>query len=80
MGVTARCIILETSDSLSAHLNILRELKGRGKRVPDIAFRTFRSRYEAPSIAEGFKEVIRFPFAPSFATDRERDLFRKFTE
>lgn len=58
-----RIIIKETTKDLSDHLNIVRCRKeGFDKRLPDIAFRMFWSKYQIPTLEEGVKEIINVPF------------------
>ncbi len=46
----------------------------RGK-IPDIAFRSFSSRFEEPTAAEGFTEVLKVAFSPAFETEEEKKLW-----
>ena len=58
-----RIIVKETTKDLSDHLNVVRCRKeGFDKRLPDIAFRIFWSKYQVPTLEEGVKEIINVPF------------------
>lgn len=58
-----RIIVKETTRDLSEHLNVVRCRKeGFDKRLPDIAFRMFWSKYQVPTLEEGVKEIINVPF------------------
>jgi bifunctional polynucleotide phosphatase/kinase len=48
--------------------------KSSGK-IPDIAFRSFYSRFEEPTTAEGFTEVLKVAFSPTFETEEEEKLW-----
>ncbi|KAJ3117964.1 hypothetical protein HDU96_004640 [Phlyctochytrium bullatum] len=45
----------------------------RRSMIPDIAFRTFTSRFQVPETSEGFFEVKKIRFIPDFETEEERE-------
>lgn len=68
LSIPVRCFHIMTSDSVAKHLNMVREriTNGSTKRLPGIAFSTYRSRFEEPRMNEGFKEIRTIPFVPTF--------------
>ncbi|BGP30961.1 DNA kinase/phosphatase Pnk1 [Rhodotorula toruloides] len=68
--VKIRCFHFTAGVELAMHNSVYRALydavdKGNGKRrevLPEIAFNSFRSRFELPSLAEGFDELKRINF------------------
>ena len=73
-NTTARVFLFEYQPELVKHLNIVRERKTGNKRLPDVAFRMYRSRYERPEVTEGFQTIQSVPFKP-----KEDPLFRMFS-
>ncbi|KAI9093434.1 polynucleotide kinase 3 phosphatase-domain-containing protein [Phlyctochytrium arcticum] len=47
-------------------------------RLPFLAFRTFAVKFEPPQDDEGFHEIRKIDFIPSFENDAERDLWCKY--
>jgi bifunctional polynucleotide phosphatase/kinase len=80
-GIPCRSFWLQTDPELSAHLNVLRSLKkvGGTPRVPTIAYRMFNSKFQEPSVHEGFSEVVVVKFVPVFESDEEKKAFYQFT-
>lgn len=56
-NVPVRCVVLTTSFEDAREWNIKR-LNETGKKVPDIAFYTFRKYYEPPCKDEGYSEIV----------------------
>ena len=79
INVPICCIRMDTSEELSKHLNVFRQLTSSHPRLPDVAFRAFKSKLEEPSVAEGFKEIISVKFEPDFSDNAEHEsLFYQF--
>jgi len=66
---------------LSDHLNKYREkrAKGKGKRVPKIAYNVFKSRFQIPAVSEGFSEVKQMYFVPKFDNEEDKQSFLQWT-
>ncbi|KMU88636.1 DNA kinase/phosphatase Pnk1 [Coccidioides immitis H538.4] len=68
--VPIRCVYLSTPASICAHNNAVRAANPRleslnpEKRtfLPDVAFRSFASRFEKPQLSEGFEDIIHIDF------------------
>lgn len=78
-GVTARCFYLQTPVELAHHLNFYREKLVAVRRVPDVAYNMYKSKFEAPTTKEGFTEVTEVPFALVFDDDEHKKLFLERT-
>lgn len=66
-NVKCRCIVFNTSFNHSYHNNMYRMVK-TGKKVPIIAYRIYKKKYEDPKLNEGFYKIdkIDFKLDPSF--------------
>jgi bifunctional polynucleotide phosphatase/kinase len=73
---------MQTSLEFAQHLNQFREkiTKGVVKRIPDIAYNTYRSKFSQPTVGEGFTEIVPITWVPEFPDDAHRKLFLQFTE
>lgn len=80
-GARVRCFRFMADRELCAFLNMYRErlTKGEHKHVPRIAFNTFHSQLEEPTLAEGIEEVKQVNFVlKKDMTKEERALFAQF--
>lgn len=73
-AVPARCLLFTASRELAQHLNFYRERVSGKKAVPDIAYNIYQSKYEEPTLEEGFTSIVRAPFCPRF-TEEEQAMF-----
>jgi bifunctional polynucleotide phosphatase/kinase len=72
---SVRAVVLDVPLGQARHMNRYREALGGKAHVPAVAYRTHESRYEAPTVEEGFTEVVSVRPELSFAGERERELF-----
>jgi len=58
-NVRSRCFHFQTSIEMAKHMNIVREKKTKGAqaRIPEIAYRTYKSSFTEPELAEGYEEI-----------------------
>jgi bifunctional polynucleotide phosphatase/kinase len=73
--IPVRCFIMNTPKNLNEHLNLFRERLVDVRRIPDIAFNQFNSKYEEPTLKEGFTEIHKINFVPTFKDDDSKELF-----
>ncbi len=73
--VPVRCVYLERSEALIDHLNILRNHLGHRKKIPAIAMRMFRTKFQEPKKEEGFVEIVKIPFIPVFENTTHKKMF-----
>lgn len=59
-------VSLISQEYFGGHMRLQRD------RIPDVAFRTFYSRFQPPSLAEGFTSIQYLSFSPNFLSDEER--------
>eukprot|EP00331_Platyophrya_macrostoma_P032117 CAMPEP_0176443550 /NCGR_PEP_ID=MMETSP0127-20121128/22504_1 /TAXON_ID=938130 /ORGANISM="Platyophrya macrostoma, Strain WH" /LENGTH=610 /DNA_ID=CAMNT_0017828829 /DNA_START=72 /DNA_END=1904 /DNA_ORIENTATION=- len=57
-NVPVRCFVFLHDSALANHMNILRARLGITARVSSIAYNMFKSKFQAPTVEEGFTEVI----------------------
>ena len=79
MGVKqTRCFVLTTPRELCNHLNLYREYSSNVRRIPDIAFNMFKSRYVEPDVSEGFSHVTHVDFSLQLKSESEKEMFLKW--
>ncbi|EPY51749.1 DNA kinase/phosphatase Pnk1 [Schizosaccharomyces cryophilus OY26] len=61
-NVPARCIYLEVPEQLAKHNNTFRYIQQEIKGLPEVAYVSFRSKFQKPSVKEGFESVESVPF------------------
>lgn len=68
-GCVARCFHFIVGEDVAKHVNMFREklTNGAHKHVPRIAYNMFKSKFEAPALREGFREIKQIDFVPYFA-------------
>lgn len=82
-GVPCRCLHFVATLEQARHNCRFRDMTESGHvPVTDVVLHGYRSRFVAPSPAEGFSRVLRVPFVPRFGDppDPRRRLFRQFNE
>ncbi|RXN15850.1 bifunctional polynucleotide phosphatase kinase-like protein [Labeo rohita] len=65
------------------YVNRFREMvPSATKHVPvnDMVFNSYKKKFVAPSLSEGFSEILQIHFVPSFSDKRSEFLFRQFSE
>ena len=79
--VPVRCLYLQTSFEVAHHLNYFRQTQSKGKqrRVPDVGYNTYKKNFEEPDLSEGFAEVKKIEFVPSFDSKNDEALFKQWT-
>jgi len=78
-GIPIRCFVFQTDPDLAYHLNFYREKIEGTRRVPDVGYNQFKSKYQEPSTTEGFEEIKKINWIPDFPTDNHRKLFLERT-
>lgn len=80
-AIPARCLHFKTDLDLAHHLNFFREKHSNGeiRRIPDVGYNMYKSKFEAPAAKEGFAEIVEVDWVPDFASEHDRLLFLKRT-
>ncbi|KAJ3092807.1 hypothetical protein HK102_002374 [Quaeritorhiza haematococci] len=74
-NVPIRCFLFTASEYLCRHNNLYRNKVSSRERLPHIAFSGFAARFESPKLEEGFVEIKRINFVPTFDNDDQERLF-----
>ncbi|EEB07583.1 DNA kinase/phosphatase Pnk1 [Schizosaccharomyces japonicus yFS275] len=58
-----RCVLFTTPESVAKHNNVFRAIHERKtKLLPDVAFASYKSRYQEPTVKEGFQSITPVSF------------------
>lgn len=82
-GVPCRCFNFTASLEQSKHNNRFREMVASATKhapVNDMVFHSYKNKFAAPALSEGFSEILQIHFVPSFSDSRSEVLFRQFSE
>ena len=81
-AVPCRCFVMVTPFDLAHHMNMFRmnRSKGRVRRVPDVGYNVYKKNYQLPTKEEGFTEILKIPFVPKFDNERDRNMFKQWTD
>eukprot|EP00818_Percolomonas_sp_WS_P005657 CAMPEP_0117443856 /NCGR_PEP_ID=MMETSP0759-20121206/4926_1 /TAXON_ID=63605 /ORGANISM="Percolomonas cosmopolitus, Strain WS" /LENGTH=407 /DNA_ID=CAMNT_0005235875 /DNA_START=250 /DNA_END=1473 /DNA_ORIENTATION=+ len=73
-----RCFYFHDVDlDLAHHLNMYREhiTQGANKHVPQVAYHQFRKKFSEPKLSEGFSQIVKIDFVPSFEDEEKEKKF-----
>ncbi|RKP14398.1 bifunctional polynucleotide phosphatase/kinase-like protein, partial [Piptocephalis cylindrospora] len=87
-GMNLPCYVIwvNTGPEVCRHNNLYRSIRkgsneeGKRERIPDVAFRTFYSRFQPPVLSEGFSSIEAFPFIPRFSNEEDREGWCQWME
>uniref|UniRef100_A0A8C9WDR4 Polynucleotide kinase 3'-phosphatase n=1 Tax=Scleropages formosus TaxID=113540 RepID=A0A8C9WDR4_SCLFO len=82
MGVPCRCFLFTTSLEQAKHNNRFREMMPANKHatVNDMIFHSYKNKFIEPSLSEGFSEILKIRFVPSFPDTQSEALYKQFSE
>lgn len=68
-----------TSEGQSKHNIVFRELTDPShSTINDMVFNGYKSKFEEPSISEGFKQIVRVNFVPEFDNIDHENLYKLY--
>ena len=79
-GVPVRCFVMTTMFAHAMHNNVFREIvdpDGHAKIGPPL-FHSYKSRYQEPTVAEGFTEIVKINFLPVFEFEEHKILYHMY--
>ena len=82
-SVPIRCFVFTTSIPHAKHNNKFRELSVKDssyKKVNDLAFNMYKSKFTEPEMTEGFSQIVKITVNPSFDSDKLATLYRQFLD
>uniref|UniRef100_A0AAY5L7W0 PNK FHA domain-containing protein n=1 Tax=Esox lucius TaxID=8010 RepID=A0AAY5L7W0_ESOLU len=83
LGVSCRCFNFSASLEQAKHNNRFREMAPsttKHLKVNDMIFHSYKKKFVAPSLSEGFSEILQVHFVPKFTDQQSEALFRQFSE
>ncbi|XP_055625506.1 uncharacterized protein F21D5.5 [Toxorhynchites rutilus septentrionalis] len=79
MKVPCRCFVMGASYKQAKHNNVFREMTDRShSSISDMVFNMYKSKYQEPSVGEGFQEIVKVNFVPKFESDADERLYKQY--
>ena len=81
--VPVRCFRFTATAAHAKHNNKFRELTVKDssyKRVNDLVFNMYKSKFIEPQASEGFTEIVKVSFVPRFTDEKQASLYKQFLE
>uniref|UniRef100_A0AAG5DNA5 PNK FHA domain-containing protein n=1 Tax=Anopheles atroparvus TaxID=41427 RepID=A0AAG5DNA5_ANOAO len=78
-NIPVRCFVMDVSYKHARHNNAFRELTDRShSTIPDMVFNSYKSKFQEPTVKEGYKEIVKVQFVPKFTSPTDEQLYRMF--
>lgn len=78
-SVPIRCFLMNVSYEQAKHNNIFRELTDSShQKINEMVFNIYKKNYVEPNKKEGFSEIVRVNFVPSFKNEKEEKLYKMY--
>lgn len=79
LNVDCYCLIMLTNIKHAKHNNKFRELTDTAHEpVSEIIINSYKNKFQEPEDSEGFKEIVKIPFAPEFNSTEDEKLYKMF--
>uniref|UniRef100_A0A8C5WF91 Polynucleotide kinase 3'-phosphatase n=1 Tax=Leptobrachium leishanense TaxID=445787 RepID=A0A8C5WF91_9ANUR len=80
-AVPVRCFEFTATVDVAKHNNRFREMTQKGHvSVNDMIINSYKSKFVAPSLKEGFSEILKIHFVPRFKDAEQESFYRQFSE
>lgn len=82
-GVPCRCFQFTATLHQAKHNNRFREMAPsdtKHLKVNDMVFNSYKKNFVAPTLSEGFGEILQIHFVPNFKDSQSEALFKQFSE
>uniref|UniRef100_A0A182JRT7 FHA_2 domain-containing protein n=1 Tax=Anopheles christyi TaxID=43041 RepID=A0A182JRT7_9DIPT len=77
--ISVRCFLMDVGYKHARHNNEFREMTDRShSAISEMVFNSYKSKFQEPTVAEGFAEIVKVKFVPKFASKSHEDLYRMF--
>jgi bifunctional polynucleotide phosphatase/kinase len=78
LKIPVRCFKFETPEDISLHNNKYREIVKGETLIPTIAYRFYNSNYVEPTLDEGFEEIKKINFIPTFEDKKQEEEYYSY--
>lgn len=81
--VPVRAFVMTTSLNHAKHNNIYREIIDTSKehaKIGEMLLNMFMSKYQAPTINEGFTEIVKINFVPKFSCEQHKQIYYMYLQ
>jgi len=75
LNIPVRCFKFETDEDISQHNNKYRQIVKGETLIPTIAYRFYKSNYNEPTLSEGYEDILKINFIPSFDGKSQEDEY-----
>ncbi|KAB7506957.1 Bifunctional polynucleotide phosphatase/kinase [Armadillidium nasatum] len=78
-NIPVRCFKLDVSLEHAKHNNRFREVTGSDHdKINEMVYNIYKSKYEEPSLAEGFTDIVKVNFVPIFKNSEMERIYKLF--
>ncbi|KAI4503715.1 hypothetical protein M0802_001118 [Mischocyttarus mexicanus] len=78
-NISIRCFLMTTSAEHAKHNNRFRELiDSNHAKINDIIINSYMKNYVAPTLEEGFTEIVKINFTPRFLSKKDQELYEMY--
>ncbi|XP_064116042.1 uncharacterized protein F21D5.5-like isoform X1 [Macrobrachium nipponense] len=79
LKVPVRCFVFNVSKDHCRHNNKYRTFSGANhESISDMVYNMYKSKYVEPTLKEGFDDIVKVNFVPSFRTTKDEEMYKMF--